>query len=344
MHVQMMSIPLYAGFSPSRWRQIIDVMLNKKEADHRVHCLRIVALQESDFNQCNRMSIGRPLLHALEDNKDIPDIQQGSRPSKLCHSAILNKQLTFNIHQGLKKPMVYIKNDAMSCYDCIANPLVLTFLQILGVHQNTTESLASTWEATYHKIKTLYGISQAQYTNTIGELLYGPGQGSTIGPILWLLCFLLISLSLSSTAPRITLTTTTKDRETSYVGEAFVDDTGLGTNLIDGTNATPAFIQVSRNLRTLSQEWERLLFSTGGTLNLQKCLWFLLSWDWKQGKAKLQSITDTPCALTLTSGNNPEEITIQRIEPTDTFPTLLLFLSPSGNCKESMNVLLEIAL
>jgi len=95
----MMSIPLYAGFSPSRWRQIIDVMLNKKEADHRVHCLRIVALQESDFNQCNRMSIGRPLLHALEDNKDIPDIQQGSRPSKLCHSAILNKQLTFNIHR-----------------------------------------------------------------------------------------------------------------------------------------------------------------------------------------------------------------------------------------------------
>jgi hypothetical protein len=56
----MMNIPLTAGFSPNRWRQIIDVMLEKKPGDHRIHRLRIVALQESDFNQSNRLAIGRP--------------------------------------------------------------------------------------------------------------------------------------------------------------------------------------------------------------------------------------------------------------------------------------------
>jgi len=97
LHSIMMSIPLLAGFSPTRWQQIIDVMLEKKAGDHRIHRLRIVALQESDFNQTNRLAISRPLQKLVEEIGLAPDMQHGSRASKLCHSAVLNKQLTFEI-------------------------------------------------------------------------------------------------------------------------------------------------------------------------------------------------------------------------------------------------------
>jgi hypothetical protein len=144
---------------------------------------------------------------------------------------VLNKVLTYEIHRYNKWPLAYIENDAVGCYDRIINPLVLIFLRILGLSTTLVASLAQTWEATYHKIKTLYGISRHQYTNTLQFLLYGPGQGSTIRPFLWLLCFLLIFNSLSTTVPRITIQSVDQTSIVKYIGEAFVDDSGLGTNL-----------------------------------------------------------------------------------------------------------------
>jgi hypothetical protein len=169
-------------------------------------------------------------MHKLEHHRLLPDMQLGSRPSKLCNTAILNKRLTIDIHSYKKQPMAFIENDAVGCYDRIVNPLVLIFLKILGVSPNTVDSLAHTWSQTMHSIRTLYGTSTQTYKNHPDKLLYGPGQGSTIGPLLWLLCFILINHSLSSTAPSITLRSVSGDTITMYRGESFVDDTGLGVN------------------------------------------------------------------------------------------------------------------
>jgi hypothetical protein len=175
----------------------------KKPGKYRIHRLHIVALQESDFNQTNRLAISRPIQHLLEQEGLAPDMQHGSRASKRCHSTVLNKQLTFEIHRYIKKPIAYIENDAVGCYDRIVNPLVLLALRILGLSATLTSSLAATWEHTFHRIKFLYGISSETYQNSSDQPLYGPGQRSTIGPLLWLLCFILIFQSLRKTTPVI---------------------------------------------------------------------------------------------------------------------------------------------
>jgi hypothetical protein len=131
VHSTMMSILLTAGFSPNRWRQVVDVMLSKKAGDHRIHRLHIVALQESDFNQSNHIAIGPLLQRLLEQKSFAPDMQHGSRASKLCHSAVLNKQLTFEIHHYAKKSISYIENDA-----------IVIFLRNLGLSSSTVSSLA----------------------------------------------------------------------------------------------------------------------------------------------------------------------------------------------------------
>jgi hypothetical protein len=75
------------------------------------------------------------------------------------------------------------------------------------------------------------------------------------------------------------------------VGEAFIDDIGLGTN--EGDN----HLCLINNLQILAQQWEKLLYSTGGALNLSKCFWFLLSWQWIDGRPILHSSTTAPGIL-----------------------------------------------
>jgi len=346
----MMHIPHLSGFSPSRWRNVVDVMLEKSPGNSKLHRLRIIALQESDFNQSNRLAIGRPVMHYLEDNKLLPSMQHGSRPAKLCISAVLNKQLQMEIKRYQKKPMAYIENDATGCYDRIVNPLVLLFLRKLGIPQPVLQSIAKTWANTTHKIKTTYGVSNAQYQNSLEYFLFGPGQGSTIGPLLWLICFLLIVRSLGMPASGMTMWSVDGSVMAAMKGDAFVDDAGLGCAVHLPAAADEAMVRRSTNiavqdLQDLAQRWERLLFSTGGALNLQKCFWFLLSWRWTGRSWTLDTTNTLQAQIQLTSGlnlNNPTPI--KRIDPTDSYRTLGVHISPSGSNKGAIVVMTDIVL
>jgi hypothetical protein len=54
VHAAIMSIPLAEGFCPERWRQAIDIMLEKIPGVHRINKLRIIQLLEADLNQVLR--------------------------------------------------------------------------------------------------------------------------------------------------------------------------------------------------------------------------------------------------------------------------------------------------
>jgi hypothetical protein len=239
----MIHIPHLAGFSPQRWQKVVDVMLEKSPGNSKLHRLRIIALQESDFNQGNHLAIGRPVMHHLEDAKHLPSMQHGSRPEKLCISAVLNKQLQFEIRRYQRRPIAYIENDATGCYDRIVNPLVLLFLRKLGVPDNTAKSLSATWDDTAHHIKTMYGVSEANYKNSLAYFLFGPGQGSTIGPLLLFLCFLLIVSSLSKQTPRMSICSVDGKTSVRMHGDAFVDDAGLGYTVTSPRSADPELVR-----------------------------------------------------------------------------------------------------
>jgi hypothetical protein len=141
------------------------------------------------------------------------------------------------------------------------------------------------------------------------------------------LCFILIFMSLGNQVPRITIRSVHNPTAISFVGEAFVDDTGLGTNEGDSHS------QLVTNLQNLAQRWEKLLYSTGGALNLSKCFWFLLSWRWLNGRPVIHTSTTAPGTLQMTSEGHQELHIIPRIEATDSFRMLGVHISPSGVIK-----------
>jgi hypothetical protein len=55
----MMTVPLDAGLYPERWKQAVDVMLEKVPVISRSDKLRIIQLLEEDLNQVPRIAFAR---------------------------------------------------------------------------------------------------------------------------------------------------------------------------------------------------------------------------------------------------------------------------------------------
>jgi hypothetical protein len=227
----------------------------------------------------------------------------------------------------------------------MVNNLMLLELRRLGLPMAAVHTLGLTWANTIHYVKTAYGTSTTTYQNCKEVPLFGPGQGSTLGPFLWLILFTLIATSILPNTPSIHLQSTDGNVSMTDIGEAFVDDSFLGVtstytlnpNLCDRGNRHNAEMNTIALLTRLSQQWERLLFAAGGALCLNKSFSYLISWTWnKTGTAKPTTVAFAPGVLSLTSGydtNSP--IDVPRIETTSTYCTLGIRISPSGETKHT---------
>ena len=95
--------------------------------------------------------------------------------------------------------------------------------------------------------------------------------------------------------------------QVAHSGDAFVDDAQLGcTSELPSGHHDPTQLQTTReivrSLQSLAQSWERLLFTTGGAINLQKSFWTLITWKWGKGVARLQNSAQAPKELKLMAG------------------------------------------
>ena len=77
-------------------------------------------------------------------------------------------------------------NDASACYDGIIVALGMLAAQRFGMPDNAIKTYADSLEFMRYVVKTMYGISEENYTGTPFEPLFGTGQGSGASPAVWL--------------------------------------------------------------------------------------------------------------------------------------------------------------
>jgi hypothetical protein len=166
-------------------------------------------------------------MHHLEDTKIIGEMQYGSWPGKQCRSTILHKVLLNDISRWMKSPLACIENDSMGYYDRLVNGLVLLFLRKFGFHPSITSCFSHLWDNTCHFIKTQYGTSTVHYSSSLSCPLYGPGQGSTCGPLFWIICYVAILHSLDPRLTQAVFLSVCRRVKVQTNGGSFMDDSGL---------------------------------------------------------------------------------------------------------------------
>jgi hypothetical protein len=121
----------------------------------------------------------------------------------------------------------------------------------------------------------------------------------------------------------------------SRLVDAFVDDTAVGIT-DDGSLSMQELVS---SLESIAQKWEKLLHFSGGALNLNKCSWYVMYWDWQQGRPILRKATEQDQTVSLTQGSHKTKVPISRQDPTIASKLLGVYQTPVGDFSEHIQVL-----
>jgi hypothetical protein len=112
--------------------------------------------------------------------------------------------------------------------------------------------------------------------------------------------------------------------------DSCVDDTSNGCNDAHLDKPMP-YAELIAMAQAGAQIWERLLYSSGSALELKKCFWYLIYWQWVNGRPQMAMNLLSPGIIALTSGNVPNYQVIPRLEVWEARRTLGVRPAPDGN-------------
>ena len=222
----MSNIPHRTGYSPPRWKSGVNVMLEKKAGDVRVHQLRTILLCEADFNQNNKLC-GRDVMVNAERHEMLAPEQCGSRVGHSALSHCLNKKLTFDLSRQKKRPVVFISTDLVSCYDRTAHPVASLAMRATGVPSGPVVGMFATIQDLEHHIQMFFGDSEISFHSNdpnCKEPISGTGQGNGAGPTMWAVVSIAALKMLRQKGCICQFESAITGEEVSFVGFAFVDD------------------------------------------------------------------------------------------------------------------------
>jgi hypothetical protein len=335
----LIQIPIKFGFAPKRWCQSLNVMLEKDPGNPMIHRLRIIHLYEADFNWVLKQFWAKRMLKYGEEHEALGEEQHGSRRSRMAIDAVMLKLLTYDNSKTYRSDLMTMDNDAKSCYDRILISLAMLASRRLGMPASVARTHANTLRNMLHRIRTSNGVSDEAYS-ALREELCGIGQGSGAGPALWVAISIVLIQCYKETEMGMDFADPANLVSIERWLDAFVDDAELGIN--DFWNQHGDLEAMLDNFEAAAQRWERLLFTSGGALELSKCSWYCLHWMWDAfGREQATIFGDTGPTLDLTRGMSSTKTPIKRLEVTKSHKTLGVRLEPLGIFNDEFKFLLK---
>ena len=338
-HLRLLNYALRRGYSYKRWQQVVNTMLWKEAGNIKIHRTRVIHLYEADYNLALSLK-WREALFAAERTQSLADGQYGSRPRRSSYDPVLLEVLQAEMSRITRKSFVQMNFDATSCYDRIIPSIATMASQTYGVPESVAQANVTTLEHTTYRLRTGLGVSETGYRHCDEYPIYGTGQGSGNSPVIW--CFV-SSILFNCYNDRVhgaqyAYPDRTGDMSIKMVG--FVDDSNGQTNCFHSDDQRSTEVLLAQTRHDI-QVWNDILWASGGALELPKCSYQLMHWQFTAegvpilagGTSGLDlQIDDSHCG-------NQRQQSISQLSAHSAHKTLGHYMTPSGNQSQQFNIL-----
>jgi hypothetical protein len=252
------------------------------------------------------------------------------------------RELTLAMAHMLKLELGGFENDAAVCYDRILMNMTGAAFEQMGVSEGPLRLQEEVLLNVIHFLKTGFGIMTDSYTSDDLYRIYGVGQGSKAGPVSWARVSSIRFQAQELLGHGIKFACPERIIHHARHSNGFVDDTmGYFCDQSAWLSHPPSTQELFNGLKSDSQIWERLLWSSGGLLEIEKCRYYTVQWKFRPtGQVKMLTAAELDAPLfQLSKGKTKTSVTVPQLDCDEAFRTLGIHKTISGDQTKQIQVL-----
>jgi hypothetical protein len=308
-----------------RWTTVHNFLIEKIPGIPRIDKLRVIHLYEADWSLIQKFFVAHKLNNLASQHKTVPVEQAGGRPGRSAIELAACRVFTFETMRLQRLSGAVLYNDAKACYDRVIENLSNMALMKQGLPLELAKLHSQTFTKIQYYIKHKLGIGNTPHSHRNPKPIYGVGQGSTDAPSRWgFVCDPLLEIY-KELANDAIITSPLSTTTTNHKISGFVDD----TTTLQIKHFT-AMIYIILFLQHDAQTWERLLHTSGGKLEIQKCVFALFEWTsdhW--GRPTLKKSTNN--TLHIRNSDTQQIATIPQMATSEAYKYVGVQIAPDGN-------------
>jgi hypothetical protein len=319
-------------------------MIHKKPGVCLSDKLRVIHLFEVDYNFVIGLIFGRRALYSGVENKTLHP-SQWATPGRQCSGVVVLRELTLNMAHMLRIELGGFENDADACYDQLIMNMMGTAFKSMGVPEGPLLRLQEdVLNNIIHCLRTVFGIAVDSHTSYAIFRIFGVGQGSKAGPVSWARVSSLLFQAQDTLGHGVKFTCPQCLTKHSRHSDGYVDTTTMcRCDQLAWLANSPSQQELLVGLRRDAQIWEQLLWPSGGLLEITKCKCCVTQWKFgSSGKARMMTAAEANFPVFhLTEGNTGQSAKVDQLDCNDSFRTLGMHKTTSGDQSEQIRILWE---
>lgn len=264
----------------SRWQRIESTIIPKDKGSVKIHCMRVIHIFEADYNLLLGVKWHEVILK-LEDTGYLHPDQHGSRPGHEARVLPLQEELCYDIARCSKTTLLNFDNDATACYDRVLAELASLAGIKHGQHPNLIAVNTRTLQEARYYIRSRTATSSQFYKHSKEYPIYGTGQGCANSPTVWYMISSILFKAHEAESHGATFCTPSSQESVNFSMVGFVDDSTGRVNQFH-QRPQPSIQQMTSNMQDDAQLWNDMLWFLGGKLELAKCSYHLLAWEFDE--------------------------------------------------------------